>query len=142
MNNRAHETPESTHDSNLDHCDVDVRFVSGSALGLIAVCAIALLGLTWFLSTLESFANRKTAPTNSPDAKQMPPQPRLQPDPSVELEALRKSEKHRLATYGWTDRKNQVVRIPIDRAIQLLAERGLPEPEGPVESPPAREVQK
>ncbi len=31
-----------------------------------------------------------------------------------------------LKSYGWIDRDKGVVRIPIDRAIEILAERGLP----------------
>jgi hypothetical protein len=31
-----------------------------------------------------------------------------------------------LNSYAWVDRRKQIVRIPIDRAMQLIAERGLP----------------
>jgi hypothetical protein len=31
-----------------------------------------------------------------------------------------------LKSYGWIDRDKGVVHIPIDRAIEILAERGLP----------------
>lgn len=39
---------------------------------------------------------------------------------------LRATEDAILTTYGWVDREKGVVRIPIDRAIDLLAQRGLP----------------
>ena len=32
-----------------------------------------------------------------------------------------------LASYDWVDQKNGVVRIPIDKAMDLLAQRGLPD---------------
>jgi hypothetical protein len=35
-------------------------------------------------------------------------------------------ENKRLTTYGWVDPKSGVVRIPVDQAMKLLAERGLP----------------
>lgn len=38
---------------------------------------------------------------------------------------LNASEQKRLFTYGWTDRQRQVARIPIDRAMALIAEKGL-----------------
>lgn len=75
-----------------------------------------------------------------PDDSQIPPRPRLQPDPPLELAEFRNSEEQKLTRYGWVDRKAQVVRIPIDRAIDLLAERGIPEPQGPVELPPTKEA--
>lgn len=134
---KAHKPPGGSAN---DRSDVDVRFVSGAAIGLIAVVAMTLIGLMGFLSSLERFATRQTAATNEPDAQQTPPSPRLQADPPIELAAFRNDEQTKLDSYGWTDREHQIARIPIDRAIHLLAERGFPEPAGPVELPTTREV--
>lgn len=38
------------------------------------------------------------------------------------LQELRAREENELQTYGWINRTDGVVRIPIDRAMQLLAE--------------------
>ena len=35
-------------------------------------------------------------------------------------------EEQTLHSYGWVDQQAGVVRIPIDRAMELLAQRGLP----------------
>ena len=45
---------------------------------------------------------------------------------SVRLAAVRAAEEKVLQTYGWVDKEQKIVRIPIDRAMELLAERGLP----------------
>src|SRR5450631_4442495 len=42
------------------------------------------------------------------------------------LKQLRATEENALTTYGWVDRKNGIVHIPIDQAMNLLAQRGLP----------------
>jgi hypothetical protein len=55
----------------------------------------------------------------------LPPVPRLQPDPIEDLHALRTSENEILNGYGWVDPKNNVVRIPIERAMQIMQQRGL-----------------
>jgi hypothetical protein len=47
------------------------------------------------------------------------------------LHNLRESEKARLTSYGWVDRKAGTVRIPIERAMDLVAERGVPHGKGP-----------
>ena len=39
---------------------------------------------------------------------------------------MRAHEEDILNSYGWVDRGNNVVRIPIDRAMKLTLERGLP----------------
>jgi hypothetical protein len=52
--------------------------------------------------------------------------PRLQLKPPEELNNFRAGEETALNTYGWIDRTTGVVRIPIDRAMDLVLERGLP----------------
>jgi hypothetical protein len=56
----------------------------------------------------------------------LPPPPRLQTNPRGDLLELREAEDRVLATYGWVDRKAGVVRIPIEQAMKLTVERGLP----------------
>jgi hypothetical protein len=69
---------------------------------------------------------------NAPGVEQIvgamprPPRPRLQPDPNLDLGRLRREEAERLSTYGWTDRAQGVVRIPIARAMEFTAARGIP----------------
>ena len=58
----------------------------------------------------------------------MPPEPRLQTNPREDLRELRDAEQDTLTTYGWVDRNAGIVRIPIDEAITLTLQRGLPEP--------------
>ncbi|HBY99036.1 MAG: hypothetical protein M5U01_19955 [Ardenticatenaceae bacterium] len=62
---------------------------------------------------------------NAPDIP-LPPEPRLQPEPQQEMQALRAEQEALLHSYGWVDKQAGVVHIPIDRAMQLLAQRGLP----------------
>ncbi len=52
--------------------------------------------------------------------------PHLQIMPKEELSQFRTKEEAELNTYGWINRTAGVVRIPIDRAMDLLLERGLP----------------
>jgi hypothetical protein len=54
------------------------------------------------------------------------PQPRLEEDERGELNAVRLGEEETLNSYGWVDEKAGVVRIPITRAMELVAQRGLP----------------
>jgi hypothetical protein len=57
---------------------------------------------------------------------QIPPEPRLEVNPAVQLQTLRAHEDHVLNSYAWVDQKAGTVRVPIDRAIDLLAAKGLP----------------
>jgi hypothetical protein len=51
--------------------------------------------------------------------------PRLNPDQPQKLQALRERENALLDRYGWVDREQGIARIPIQRAIAILADEGL-----------------
>lgn len=54
------------------------------------------------------------------------PEPHLEVNPGQALKAMRAAENAVLHSYDWVDKEQGVVRIPIDRAIAILAARGLP----------------
>jgi len=54
-----------------------------------------------------------------------PPAPQLQTHPREDLDRLHAEERERLTTYGWADRERRIARMPIERAMKLLAERGI-----------------
>jgi len=69
---------------------------------------------------------------------QGPPGPRLQPDPNLDMREMRAEEDALLSTYGWSDKSTGAVRIPIDKAMDLLAARGLgAKPAAPAAAAPA-----
>ena len=55
-----------------------------------------------------------------------PPPPRLQSSPAAELQELRAAEDALLSSYGWVNREAGVIHIPIERAMELIGQRGLP----------------
>jgi len=54
------------------------------------------------------------------------PNPKLEEDERNQLNSIRLNEEQTLATYDWIDKNAGTVRIPIDRAMDLIAQRGLP----------------
>lgn len=105
----------------------DVRFapvLAGGAavIALVLASAAAMVGL---FDSLVARAARQSAPANplSAAAPRLPPAPRLQARPIEDLRALRAAEAKRLAGYAWVDRDQGLVRIPIERAMELLVER-------------------
>jgi hypothetical protein len=54
------------------------------------------------------------------------PVPQLETDERNQLDKIRLNEEQILSTYDYIDQKAGTVRIPIDRAIDLIAQRGLP----------------
>ncbi len=52
--------------------------------------------------------------------------PLLQVVPGLDLRQIRASEAERYNSYGWVDQRTNVVHIPVDKAIDLLLEKGVP----------------
>jgi len=69
-----------------------------------------------------------TLPRLSAGSAVTPPSyfPKLQLSPTADMEAFRAREEAELNGYGWVDRTTGVARIPIDRAMELLLQKGLP----------------
>jgi len=65
------------------------------------------------------------------------PAPVLQPDPTADMNKFRAAEEEQLGTYGWVDKNAGVVHIPIERAIDMVAQQGLPTRAQPVLPPRA-----
>jgi hypothetical protein len=108
---------------NHETSDADIRKLIEFGAGILALVLIAL-ALMWLLFEYLAGRQAATAPSAAPPAiQEPPPAPRLQVSPQTDLEQLRASEKAILESYGWIDRSAGIVRIPIDRAIELVAER-------------------
>jgi hypothetical protein len=52
--------------------------------------------------------------------------PRLEIAPRDDLQRFREGEARLTDTYGWSDREQGRVRIPVTQAMQILLRRGLP----------------
>lgn len=110
---------------------LDVRLIVVFLAGVGVSSVIIYLGLNALMSSLthpergpERFPSR-VSPA-SPDDPEAFPAPRIQVNLHVDLVRLRNSERAELNSYGWVDRDAGIARIPIDRAIEIIAKRGLP----------------
>jgi hypothetical protein len=111
-----------------DDREIDARSIIKMTTGLAVIIA-ASLAVAWVISdslTREDKEAHPPPPAIAAAASTRPSDPRLQPEPKIDLETLRAEEQTKLHTYHWVDKNSGVVGIPIDRAIELVAERGLP----------------
>ncbi len=96
---------------------------AGLVIGAAFVCVL-VYGIFVYLAAHPT----STAPSNpmSATAPQVPPAARLEEHPAVQFQDLRTKEDSVLLTYGWSDRQAGTVRVPIDRAMELMLQRGFP----------------
>jgi hypothetical protein len=128
----------------FEHEDLGARSIFIFLIVLVGVCAFSyfvIQGLYDYLDAYDRTHQPAVSPMKAPvqstvrepvvgvlhqKVMQTFPEPRLEDDERDELHDVRLHEEQVLASYGWVDEKNGVVRIPIERAMQLIAERGLP----------------
>ncbi|MGH7123838.1 MAG: hypothetical protein ACREFI_05660 [Stellaceae bacterium] len=128
-----------THDPNADATstptvrhetrDINLRGVLAFAVGL-ALTALFIHFAVWVLFVYfngrESVKVTPQYPLAVSQENRLPPEPRLQTNPRQDLRDLRAAEEKTLNGYSWVDRNNGVVHIPIDQAMKLTLQRGLP----------------
>ncbi len=120
-------TPHDTHPAHAhEESDIVLRPVVIAGIGLLVllvITCVAMFGLFHVLAREEARLSPPANPLAAAEGPRLPPEPRLQAHPIKDLEELRKAETELLTTYGWVDKSAGTVRIPVARAIELLAQR-------------------
>jgi hypothetical protein len=142
MSNEIHPV-KSTGNGGYERSDIGVSGVLYFLAGLVLAGLLTHFVVDGLYSFLEKRSESQQAPvsplvTNAPKdtrklsaaykdyLKQNFPSPQLEVDERGQLDKIRTDEAQTLNSYDWVDQKAGTVRIPIDRAMDLLVERGLP----------------
>jgi hypothetical protein len=124
-------TPDlAGHDHRPGHEPTDIslrpilRFLGALVASGVVIQLLLVAQLDWYVGE-ESPAAGKIGPL--PPLKRQPTaEPRLQEASTIDLGELRRREQAELESSGWVDEKARTVRIPIDEAMRVIAEGGLP----------------
>jgi hypothetical protein len=120
------ETPPG---STYEHTDVRVWFIVKCLLWLAVSAVIVHIGLGVMYALLIDEAmetGEPRYPLAAAQGERLPPAPRLQQFPRAELEQFHQDEESQLQRYGWMNRDVGSVHIPIEEAMRLVVEAGLP----------------
>ena len=109
--------------------DLNARGVMWCGIGLAAALVLIFVALRGFEAVLSGPKKAGATRVLAPQVQVPPPQ--LQTNPAADLATLRAQEDGKLHSYGWVDRNAGIIRIPIERAIELTADRGLPARQNP-----------
>lgn len=130
LGRRAAEWERTHPDVRFEKSDVNPRYVVLTALGVLVFMYVAAL----FVDVpFEHFAHQsaKESPPPLPITAQavhgvyLPPEPRLQQDPQLDLHDYMAEENAKLNSYAWIDRQAGAVSIPINQAMDLVVQRGI-----------------
>ena len=152
MSNEIHPAT-STGNDGYERQDIGAKGILYFLLGLAVAGVLVYFvvdGLYGFLDKRSDAQQEAVSPlvTNAPtDTRNISqdypqgafPNPRLEVDERGQLNDIRIKEEQTLQSYGYVDKNAGTVRIPIDRAMELIAQRGLPVQKAVMESPKAVE---
>ena len=115
--------PGKDYDSELDF-----KAIVGFGIVLTSV-TLVVLAVMWWMGVVfkrqEEAKDRPPSPIAEARQDPIPPGPRLRPSPPRDLAELGAVDREVLTTYGWVDQSRGVARIPIDRAMSMVVEKGL-----------------
>lgn len=107
-----------------DHFRTGVIWAAGIVFALLVVLVVAAMwafewGLTRWYGNVEPYEiPRRGRPLQFG--------PAIDANQPLELRQLRAAERRLLTSYAWQDEQQQWARIPLERALELWSERGLP----------------
>ena len=146
MTDHTHDRDEGQSESQaFETRDVKLRPLAVFIAGLTVVGIVTYLvvfGMFRMFSRQAASRDAQLTPATTvaqplpPGEERLPPEPRIQANPAADLKTLRAEEDAVLSSYGWVDRNAGVVRVPIDVAMKLVLEQGLPVRQ-PESAPPA-----
>jgi hypothetical protein len=125
---RSHASHTLPNGARLNHepTDVSLKGVTRIAILSYAIIFVILAVVYGFWKAAQSWASdTRQLPPMSAYAEgkdRLPRGPLVLTDEPGYLRALRKEEHDALETYGWVDKNQGIVRVPIERAIDMLVE--------------------
>jgi hypothetical protein len=109
-----------------ERSDWNLSYVVWGAIVLVVSVAMILAASWRIFKEFQGWAAaRQMGTVRVTGQENIPSEPRLQVAPQDEWREMLRRERTILNSYRWIDRSKGVVHIPIQRAMELIAERGL-----------------
>lgn len=100
--------------------------VALSIAGVLVFAALAVLFVAIFGRSPTATVNPLGIRLAQATPTTLPPEPALESAPGVTADFVRSREEGPLNSYGWVDQKNGITHIPIQQAMTIIAQKGLP----------------
>jgi hypothetical protein len=121
-----------------EHTDADSRSITQFGIALTFLLVVSQLVLWWVFSSFSKREQKLSPPVPAiirTQAPKEPPQPRLQANPQSDMRQMLQEEDEVLNHYGWVDPDRGIVRLPVERALDIVAQKGLPQFKATAETP-------
>lgn len=123
---RAGEKPTPGTPSAFEHEDAAPSSLLKSGMILAVILIVVFVSMRFAFGIFEKMTPMGANAAPFEDSRVLPPRPRLQVEPQKEIHAYCDEQAQILNSYSWVDSSAGTVRIPIDRAMQMTVQQGLP----------------
>ena len=133
--------PENNPTVAHEPTDADSRSITQFGIGLTFFLILSQLALWWVFSSFSKREQKLSPPVPAiirTQAPKEPPEPRLQASPQSDLKKMLQQEDQVLNNYGWVDPDRGIVRLPVERALDIVAQKGLPQFKAGAETSPSK----
>jgi len=138
--------PAQHHEAEAFDSEISLKGITYTTIGLVAIVVVSSILMWWMLRGFQKYDERRDIRPSAieiANPQQPPPAPRLQVAPGFEvinpqeggqppsksdredMEGERENEDKALSQPGWVDQRQGIVRVPIETAMQMVAQRGL-----------------
>ena len=121
--------PENNPTVAHEPTDANARAITRFGIALALIVILSQLLLWWLFDRLSGKQAKVSPPVPAlirAQAPKEPPEPRLQDNPQRDMKKMLEDEDAVLHHYGWVDPDRGIVRLPVDRALEIVAQKGLP----------------
>jgi len=130
MEENNHPPEEEIHNPHVRYEPVDINpiFLTKFGIAMAFLLVVILFGVWGIFEYFLKHEAARVPPATLPltAVQKLPPEPRLQPHPAQDMQDLLAAEKRLMDQYAWIDPDKGIVRIPVDRAMDLVVKNGLP----------------
>jgi hypothetical protein len=111
-----------------ERSDMSLRVIVKFGIGFVLFITAAHLLIFGLFRVFTAKAPSPVTPLSPPMRSVEAPivGPQLEVDPSSSWEQMRQAQERMLRETGWVDPKAGIIRIPIERAMELALQRGFP----------------
>lgn len=133
-------TPESI-ELGYETRDIAIAPLVWNAAALVILCAAVMVAMLWLLNVMQARKAREDAGLAAAyplaEGRRLPPEPRLRPSETPDVDAMHAREDAVLNSMAWVNKDMGIARIPIDRAIEIVSQKAANGGPLPYWTPPA-----